>query len=84
MSLPHRHLSEFDSNVEEWTVYVERLENYLVVNDIEDNRKKRAVLLSVCGPSTYCLIRNIVAPEKPASKEYGDLKKNTTILSCLL
>ena len=45
MLLPHGHFSEFDSSVEDCTVYVECLENYLVANDIEDDEKKQAVLL---------------------------------------
>ena len=35
----------------------------------------RAVLLSTCGPSTYRLIRNLVAPNKPTDKSYADLLK---------
>lgn len=35
--------------------------------------KRRAVLLSVIGPSTYSLLRNLVSPAKPAEKTYEDL-----------
>ena len=37
--------------------------------------KKRAILLSICGASTYQLIRNLVAPAKPTSKSFDDLVK---------
>jgi len=41
-----------------------------VANDIAD-RKKVAVLLTVIGTKAYTqLLRNIMAPEKPVTKEY--------------
>ena len=62
MAVFHGTISEFDRNQEDWTVYSERLQNYFVANDIDNDEKKRAILLSVCGSSTYRLIRNLVAP----------------------
>ncbi len=53
----------------------ERLDQYFVANDIADGGKQRAVLLSVCGAPTYKLIRNLVAPAKPADKTYKELMK---------
>ena len=37
------------------------------VHSRADPDKKRAVLLTVSGPATYKLIRNLSAPKKPAS-----------------
>ena len=37
------------------------------------NEKKVAVLLTVIGTKAYTLLRNIVAPDKPAAKEYDQL-----------
>ena len=59
--------------LEDWTSYTERLAQYFVANDIADAGKKRAILLSACGPSTYQLIRNLASPTKPAEKSYDDL-----------
>ena len=36
-------------------------------------KKKRTILLSVVGASTYQLIRNLVAPAKPTEKAFDDL-----------
>ena len=36
-------------------------------------KKKVAVLLTVIGTKAYTLLRNIVAPDKPAAKEYDQL-----------
>ena len=35
--------------------------------------QKRAVLLSVIGPSTYKVLRSLLAPVKLSEKEYGEL-----------
>ena len=57
----------------EWVEYVERLEQYFIANSINDADKKRAVFPTVIGPRAYSLLRNLVAPEKPATKSYSDL-----------
>ena len=42
-------IEEFtDTSIESWTQYKERLDQYFIANDIEDD-KRRAVLLSICG-----------------------------------
>ena len=66
-------VDEFDATKEEWTQYVERLEHFFVANDIADAGKKRAVLLSVVGASTYALLWNLVSPAKPGEKSYSEL-----------
>ena len=62
MTAVHGSLAAFDSNTEEWTEYIERLEFYFAANGITDGTKQRAVLLSCCGPSTFRLMRSIVLP----------------------
>ncbi|KAL5477033.1 hypothetical protein EMCRGX_G023772 [Ephydatia muelleri] len=58
-----------------WTCYCERLEQFVGVNGIDNADKKRAVLLSSCGSAVYQVIRNLVAPEKPADKSFSELVK---------
>ena len=50
---------------EEWPSYVERLQFYLAANDVDGDRKKRAILLSCCGSATYSLFRSLVVRSKP-------------------
>ena len=66
-------ISEFSSTQESWTAYVERLVQYLAANKIEDPDQQRAVLLSVCGPATYRLIRNLVSPKKPQEFKFAEI-----------
>ena len=69
----HGKLPEFDPAVEPWSSYVERLEFYFVANDIVENTKKRAILLTACSPSTFELLRSLVQPHKPSDKTYAEL-----------
>ena len=61
------HIEQFDPAVEQWTQYVERLEQFFVANDIiGDNKavKWRANFLSVVGHNAYNLLRSLIAPRK--------------------
>ena len=41
-----------------------------MANGIDDDKKKIAVFLTVIGAQAYALLRNLLAPTKPASKKY--------------
>ena len=64
---------EYHDN-DDWELYVERLEFHFVANDITDEAKKKATLLSVCGAATYKLMCDLVAPAKPKDKTFKQLK----------
>lgn len=67
-------LSAFDLKEQTWEEYCEILEQFFEANGIDDGEKQRAILISVVGPATYKLIRNLVSPDKPSSKTYGQVK----------
>ena len=73
MATKHGSIGEFDAGSEDWESYAKRLEQYFVGNDVTAPEKKRALLLSTCGATTYMLIRNLVAPEKPTSRSFREL-----------
>ena len=64
---------EFDHGVEDWPSYTERLKQYFAANDIEGEGKHKAILLSCCGPRTYQLIKNLLAPELPTGKSFDEI-----------
>jgi hypothetical protein len=66
-------VEDFDGNKDDWQQYVERLEHFSVANGIDGAEKKRAVFLSVIGPSTYKTLRNLLSPDKPGDKSYASL-----------
>ena len=75
----HGRVPKFNSAQQDWPSYAERLEQYFAaVNEIKDEGKMQAILLSVCGPSTYRLMRNLCTPSKPTEKSYFDLVKLVT------
>ena len=49
---------------------MERLEQYFLVNEVEDVAKRRAILLSVCGSETYALARDLLQPARPAETTF--------------
>ena len=68
-------IGEYCADIEEWTQYVERLEFFLIANKVAEEEMKRATLLSVIGPRTFKLLRNLL---KPSDKPYSDLVKVLT------
>ena len=71
----HVKVGEFVPSQDTWDVYIERLDLYFEANGITDTKKKRPVLLTVCGPATQKLIRNLAAPKKLAEVEYANIVK---------
>ena len=58
---------------EEWANYVERLQQFFIANKITEAERKVAVLLTVIGSKTYSLLRNLLAPAKPADKGFDEI-----------
>ena len=66
------HIQEFDPEKERVLAYLERVQMFLVANNIEAE-KKVPVLLSVIGGKTYMLLGSLLAPEKPKDKTFEQL-----------
>ena len=66
-------LTAFDSNTEEWTEYIECLEFSFTANGITDGAKQCKVLLSCCGPLTFCLMRSMVLPNPLTDFSFKEL-----------
>ena len=73
MATYHVQLSEFDKEKEDWSSYVERLELFFEPNSIEDVNKRKEILLSSCGATTYKLFKGLTAPKKPREKAFAVL-----------
>ena len=71
-------IDEYCAATEDWPQYVERLEFFLIANKVTEADMKRATLLSVIGPRTFKLLRNLLTPDKPGDKSYADLVKVLT------
>ncbi|XP_060077413.1 uncharacterized protein K02A2.6-like [Ylistrum balloti] len=69
-----RRIDTFDEGIERWDAYKERPDQYFIVNSIEGDKKVPA-LLSLIGGRTCGLLRDLTAPELPATKTYAVLTK---------
>ena len=68
-------LGPFDQATMQWSSYAERMEEYLLANSVDEDRKKVAILLSTVGNATYDLLRDLCAPEEPNTKSFEELIK---------
>ena len=68
-------IGTFEEGTETWALYQERLEQYFIASEVADDKKKRALLLSICGKKTYQLISNLLAPNKPSDTAYDEICK---------
>ncbi len=66
-------LGSFDSTVETWEQYAERMGHFFAANDITDGGRQRSILLSEVGPVTYTIISSLLSPEKPGAKSFSEL-----------
>ena len=65
-------IGEFDSSTEDWGSYLERLQCYMVANDVADD-KKRDTFLCCVGRETFGLLRALIAPAKLTDKTFKEL-----------
>lgn len=76
----------FNPAVDDWDIYEEKLQFYFSANGITDASRKRSILLTVSGDSTYKLMRSLVPDSKLDAEAvtYNSLvellKKDSTIV----
>lgn len=67
-------LGEFKKEKETFDNYVERLEQYFLANETQ-NEKKASIFLAVIGSEAYATLKNVLQPGKPSEKSYADMVK---------
>ncbi|XP_030836069.1 uncharacterized protein K02A2.6-like [Strongylocentrotus purpuratus] len=68
-------IGEFREDEGSWSQYIERMGHYFDANSIVDGGRKRSILLSVCGASTYKLMSSLTTPRKPGEVDFQELVK---------
>lgn len=58
-------LDSFDESAEDWTSYIERADEYFVLNGLPDEKKVAAIITSM-GAKTYSILRKLTTPNKPS------------------
>lgn len=65
-------INEFNSILDDWNVYYERLEQFFEVNDVAEE-KRSAFLISVIGADAYKSLRDLCHPYLPKDKPFESL-----------
>lgn len=65
-------IESFDETQEKWETYVERVEQFFLANNIDEDRQA-PTLLSLMGSKTYTLLRDLLTPDKPATKSFQEI-----------
>lgn len=65
-------LEQFEAEKHEVGDYLERMEQFFIVNAIEEGMKV-PMLITLIGPGTYNVLKNLLSPAKPASKTFKEL-----------
>ena len=67
-------MERFNSDNERIQPYLERVELYIVANEVGEDRRV-PLFLSVIGSKTYALLRDLLSPVKPSEKTFDELKQ---------
>jgi hypothetical protein len=72
--MPIGKIEAFDEANEEWGTYCERVEQYFLANENEEDKQVPAIL-SLMGSKTYGLLRSLCSPAKPSQKTFTEIVK---------
>lgn len=64
----------FAQGIDDWKTYEEILDQFFIVNNVEDE-KKSAFLISCIGSATYKTLRDLCHPVLPKDKPFDDLSE---------
>ena len=53
--------------------YADRLTHFFTANQITNQDRKKALLLTMIGPTAFKLLRSLISPAKPDAKSYEQL-----------
>uniref|UniRef100_A0A8C6VV85 Retrotransposon gag domain-containing protein n=1 Tax=Nothobranchius furzeri TaxID=105023 RepID=A0A8C6VV85_NOTFU len=70
-------LGEYKEAQEDFESYLERFEQWMIVNEVDDI-KQANIFLSVIGAEAYGLSKNLCIPDKRSSLSYGVLSGKLT------
>lgn len=70
--MPYGKIEAFDLYSGRWMTYVRRMEQYIMLNKIDDELKV-ATLVTLVGERTYNLMCDLCAPVEPEKKSFSEL-----------
>ncbi|XP_061714493.1 uncharacterized protein LOC133523008 [Cydia pomonella] len=67
-------MDAFDRHKDNWATYIDRLEQYFIVNEVQEDRRV-PLLITAMGADSYELLVTLCTPTKPSEKTYSELVK---------
>ena len=64
---------ESKKDKEDWVCDIERIMLFFEANEISEDSKKRALLVSSVETKTYKVIKSLAMPKKPAEKSFKEI-----------
>ena len=65
--------TSYHNDIYIYYIHTQRLNFYFEANNVTSAETKRAIFLTVCGPSTFQLLKSLVQPNTPKEKSYTEL-----------
>ena len=62
----------FNPSLEDWNAYYERFDQYVITNEIKEEKKIMATFLTSIGSKTYNVLRDLITLVKPSSLKLTD------------
>lgn len=66
-------IEKFDKANEEWTSYTERVCQCLLLEDITEEKKKVAMLITFMRSGPYKLLKDMIQPKKPEELKFVEI-----------
>ena len=65
-------VSVFDADQEDWTAYIERVEQFFVANGVA-NEARIPTLIALMGSQKYGLLKSLTTPTKPSTLSFKEI-----------
>lgn len=66
----------FNASNDDWELYFQQFEHFLLANKIDDNEEKSHMLLALMGAPTFKLLTSLAAPKTPGELKFKDICDN--------
>ena len=66
------------SQSSDWENWIERIELWFMTQEMDNDNKKKATVLTHLAPEAYKLVKNLLHPKKPSEATYGEITAKLT------
>jgi len=73
----------FNSSSDDWELYIQHFEHFLLANKIDGNDEKCHLLLALTGASTFKLLVSLIVPKLPSQLKFAEICEKLKRHFCL-